>query len=275
MAVYAIGDLQGCLDSYLELLDRLALTSSDKIWLTGDLVNRGPKSLETLRYVKSQGNQVVVVLGNHDLHLLALASGRFTAKPNPTLQPILHADDREELLDWLLHRPLMHRDDEIGWVMVHAGIHPRWNIELAEHLAREAEAVFRGPDHLAFIQDMYGNHPDNWEASLAGHDRIRFIVNAFTRMRFCGADGQMDYLHKGPIGSQGPDLYPWFELERPEPLSHRVVFGHWSALGHGGNQQCRGIDTGCLWGNQLTALRLDVADEKISIKCPRTEKVHG
>lgn len=275
MAVYAVGDLQGCLDSYLELLDRLAPTPTDRIWLTGDLVNRGPKSLETLRYIKNQGDQVVTVLGNHDLHLLALASGRFAAKPNPTLQPILHADDRDELLDWLLHRPLLHRDDGLGWVMVHAGLHPHWDIDLAEKLAREAEAVLRGPDHLTFIQHMYGNHPDNWDDSLAGHDRIRFIVNVLTRMRFCAGDGRLDFLHKGPIGSQGPELFPWFELVQPADPSHRIVFGHWSALGRGGNDVCHGIDTGCLWGSRLTAIRLDAEGVEISVKCPRIEKVHG
>jgi len=275
MAVYAIGDLQGCLDSYLELLDRLALTPTDKIWLTGDLVNRGPKSLETLRYVKSQGEQVITVLGNHDLHLLALASGRFAAKPNPTLQPILHADDRDELLDWLLRRPLLHRDDDLGWVMVHAGIHPRWDIDQAEKLAREAEAVLTGPDHLGFIQHMYGNHPDNWDDGLAGYDRTRFIINVFTRMRFCDRDGRLDYLHKGPIGSQGSGLFPWFELEQSTGVSHKIVFGHWSALGRGGNGQNHGIDTGCLWGSRLTAIRLDADTEEVSVECPRIEKVHG
>lgn len=275
MAIYAIGDLQGCLDSYLELLDLLAPAADDQIWLTGDLVNRGPQSLETLRYIKNQGTQVVSVLGNHDLHLLALASGRFSDKPNPTLQPILRAEDRDELLDWLIRRPLLHRDDAIGWVLVHAGIHPSWDIELATRLASEIEGVLKGDNADAFIHDMYGNHPDNWEEDLEGNDRLRFIVNVFTRMRFCDREGRLDFLHKGSIGDQGPDLFPWFEL-LPKNLSHRVVFGHWSALGRGGNRLAVGVDTGCLWGGRLTALRLDANPvTEIGIECPQHKKVQG
>jgi len=276
MAVYAIGDLQGCLDSFQELLDRLALCTGDSIWLTGDLVNRGPQSLETLRYVKSLDSLAVTVLGNHDLHLLALDAGRFADKPNPTLQPILNADDREELLHWLKNRPLFHVDDRIGWGMAHAGIHPAWNIDLASDLAREAEAVLSGSDFADFMGHMYGNHPDNWDPGLSGYDRIRFIVNVFTRLRFCADDGRMDFIHKGPVGSQGEGLHAWFDQIPDGALSHRLVFGHWSALGRGGSSSCFGIDTGCLWGGRLTALRLDHEKPyEISVPCPRHEKPHG
>jgi bis(5'-nucleosyl)-tetraphosphatase (symmetrical) len=276
MAVYAIGDLQGCLDSFKELLDKLALCTGDTIWLTGDLVNRGPQSLETLRFVKNLDALAVTVLGNHDLHLLALDAGRFAEKPNPTLQPILNADDREELLDWLRHRPLFHVDDKLGWAMAHAGIHPQWNISLAEELAREAEALLGGDGFPDFMLHMYGNHPDNWDPGLSGYDRIRFIVNVFTRIRFCSENGGMDFIHKGPIGSQGEDLYPWFAQIPDQALSHRLVFGHWSALGRGGSKSCFGIDTGCLWGGRLTALRIDHEQPyEISVPCPQHEKVHG
>lgn len=276
MAVYAIGDLQGCLSSFLELLDKLAIGASDKIWLTGDLVNRGPQSLETLRTVKGLGEQVISVLGNHDLHLLALAAGRFTNKPNPTLQPILHANDRDELLDWLRHRPLFHVDDRLGWAMVHAGIHPRWNISTAAALARETEAIFQGADYQSALQHMYGNHPDNWDDALTGEDRLRFVINAFTRMRFCFADGQIDFLHKGAPGSQGDLLMPWFDVPGRLKLTHKLVFGHWSALGLGGASDCVAIDTGCLWGGTLTAIRLDAEDSPpVSVECPQNKKVHS
>ena len=276
MAVYAIGDLQGCLDSFQELLDRLALCTGDSIWLTGDLVNRGPQSLETLRFVKNLDALAVTVLGNHDLHLLALDAGRFAEKPNPTLQPILKADDREDLLHWLRHRPLFHVDNRIGWAMAHAGIHPAWGINIANDLAREAEAVLRGEDFADFMRHMYGNHPDNWDPGLSGYDRIRFIVNVFTRIRFCADDGRMDFIHKGPIGSQDKGLRPWFDQIPNGALSHRLVFGHWSALGRGGTNSCFGIDTGCLWGGRLTALRLDHEKPyEISVPCPQHEKAHG
>lgn len=276
MAVYAIGDLQGCLDSFQQLLDKLALCTGDSIWLTGDLVNRGPQSLETLRFVKNMGDQAVTVLGNHDLHLIALTAGRFAGKPNPTLQPILHADDKDELLEWLRHRPLLHKDDKIGWAMVHAGIHPQWDIELGAKLAGEAAALLQGRNYESFMHEMYGNHPDNWDPLLSGYDRARFIVNVFTRIRYCSIDGRLDFLHKGPIGSQGKELYPWFSLLPDAVLTHRVVFGHWSALGRNVSGDCFGIDTGCLWGGRLTALRLDYDEPyEISVPCPRHEKLRG
>ena len=276
MAVYAIGDLQGCLDSFQELLDKLALCTGDSIWLTGDLVNRGPQSLETLRFVKELGPMAVTVLGNHDLHLLALDAGRFADKPNPTLQPILKAQDRGELLHWLRHRPLFHVDNEIGWAMAHAGIHPQWDIAQADKLAREAEAVLAGDEFDDFMRHMYGNHPDNWDPGLTGYDRIRFIVNVFTRIRFCSTEGRLDFIHKGPLGSQDKELFPWYSQIQDQSLTHRIVFGHWSALGRGGSGSCFGVDTGCLWGGELTALRIDHEQPyAISVPCPRHEKIHG
>lgn len=273
MAVYAIGDIQGCLDSLLQLLDKLGPSSSDQLWFTGDLVNRGPKSLETLRFVRSLGGQAVSVLGNHDLHLLALSAGRFQEKPNPTLQPVLHAEDCDELLGWLRHRPLLHSDPQIGWTMVHAGVHPRWDIGLAQQLANESEALLRGPAYEDFMQHLYGNHPENWGPELTGYDRARFTINVMTRMRFCGIDGRLDFLHKGAPGSQPSGFLPWFEINRESPLLQRVVFGHWSALGLHRESSFYGIDTGCLWGGQLSALRLDEDDPHITaVDCVRHEK---
>jgi bis(5'-nucleosyl)-tetraphosphatase (symmetrical) len=255
------------------LLDKLALVESDQIWLTGDLVNRGPKSLETLRFVKALGHRVIAVLGNHDLHLLALNEGRFHDKPNPTLQPILNAEDRDELLDWLRQLPLFHHDTELGWALVHAGIHPHWDLPLTRTLAAEVEALLRGEHHSDFLQHMYGNRPDNWDPDLSGDDRARFVINVMTRMRFCYGDGRLDFLHKGPPGSQGDALLPWYEVQRSVPFAAKTVFGHWSALGLGGQGQYQGIDTGCLWGGQLTAIRLDSAEvSSCSVECPRIEK---
>ena len=273
MAVYAIGDIQGCLDSLLQLLDKLGAADSDQIWFTGDLVNRGPQSLETLRFVKDLGSRAVTVLGNHDLHLLALAAGRFHDKPNPTLQPVLHASDRDELLDWLRRRPLVHFDPEINWVLVHAGVHPHWDLELAQDLATETETLLRGEHHLDFMKHLYGNHPDIWDAQLSGYDRARFCINTMTRMRYCYADGRLDFLHKGPPGSQPANLFPWFDIERESPFPAKLVFGHWSALGHSTHGRFHGIDTGCLWGGRLSALRLDSeAASLTAVECVRHDK---
>jgi len=274
LAVYAIGDIQGCLDSLKQLLDKLGVSDSDQIWFTGDLVNRGPQSLETLRFIRSLGNQAVSVLGNHDLHLLALAAGRFHDKPNPTLQPILKAGDREELLDWLRRRPLFHLDKQINWGLVHAGIHPHWDLSTAHRLADETETLLRGDAYDAFMKQLYGNHPENWDPNLTGFDRARFCINAMTRMRFCFPDGRLDFLHKGPPGSQPPELRPWFEIERETPVTPRIVFGHWSALGYHKIGPYYGIDTGCLWGGRLTALRLDEGgSEIVDVGCEKHHKL--
>jgi bis(5'-nucleosyl)-tetraphosphatase (symmetrical) len=273
LAIYAIGDVQGCLGSLLQLLDNLGPSDSDSIWFTGDLVNRGPQSLETLRFVKGMGDQAISVLGNHDLHLLALAAGRFQDKPNPTLQPILLAPDRDELLDWLRHRPLFHHDSDVHWALVHAGIHPLWDLDLTLKLAAESEAFLRGNSFEDFLKNMYGNHPENWDPHLAGYDRARFCINVMTRMRFCFADGRLDFLHKGPPGSQPDDLIPWFELHRDPVSVPKIVFGHWSALGWVHHGRFHGVDTGCLWGGRLSALELDdTGSEVVSVECVRHEK---
>ena len=274
MAVYAIGDVQGCLGPLLSLLDRIGITDSDQIWFTGDLVNRGPQSLETLRFVKDLGGRAISVLGNHDLHLLALAAGRFPDKPNPTLQPILHAHDRDELLEWLRRRPLFHHDLKIGWAMVHAGIHPQWDLPLTLRLATETEALLSGELHDDFLKHMYGNHPERWNTGLAGYERARFCINVMTRMRFCYADGGLDFLHKGPPGSQPDNVYPWFKMERNPPFPLQLVFGHWSALGLFTEASFHGIDTGCLWGGRLTALRLDGPERQVfCVNCVGHEKL--
>lgn len=257
MALYAVGDVQGCYDALQRLLQKLAFDPArDRLWFTGDLVNRGAQSLETLRFVKSLGDTAVTVLGNHDLHLLAVAAAKTKAKRRDTLDAVLAAPDRAELLGWLQGRPLFHHEPRFG-ALVHAGLLPAWSIERAAALAREAEVVLRGPRADEFFGHMYGDLPDRWNEQLHGFDRLRLIVNAMTRLRYCDLEGAMDLHHKGAPGSQPPDLVPWYSLPGRHNRDQRIVFGHWSTLGVYANENVVGIDSGCLWGGSLTAVRLD------------------
>jgi len=259
MAVYAIGDIQGCHDEMRAALDGVGFDpASDRLWLVGDLVNRGPKSLEVLRYVRSLGDAAVCVLGNHDLHLLALASGNLRKAGKDTLSEVLKAPDREELLHWLRHRPLLHHDPAIGFAMLHAGLPPQWTIEQAGAYAREVEAILRSDEHLEYFDEMYGNKPHTWSEELRGLDRLRFITNCFTRLRFCTAEGRLGLKEKGPPGSQSPKSgIPWYEHPQRASRDTRIVFGHWSTLGYLARHNVWAIDSGCLWGGELTLLRLD------------------
>ncbi len=273
MAVYAIGDLQGCLSPLEALLEQLRFDpASDRIWFVGDLVNRGPDSAACLRYVRDMGDAAITTLGNHDLHLLAVWAGTAKVKRKDTVHQVLEAPDGEELLHWLRHRNLTWRDDALGYFMVHAGVPPVWSLHEAQAHGRELEAVLRSDDYLGFFRNMYGNQPDRWEDDLDGWDRLRYICNAFTRMRYVDADGRLDMRCSSAPGSQPDGLYPWYEMRerlRPAPDPLTIVTGHWSTLGlcqRGGNVA---IDTGCLWGGELTALRLDSAErEVISRPCP-------
>ncbi len=260
MATYAIGDLQGCLDELLQLLEQLKFDpTEDTLWFTGDLVNRGPKSLETLRFIRSLGERAITVLGNHDLHLLALAEGdrRYSSKFD-TLRPILQAPDRDPLLHWLRHRPLLHHDKQLGYTLIHAGLPPQWSITEAKQHANELEKVLQGPDYRKFLQKMYGDKPKRWKASLHGIKRLRFITNCFTRLRFCSADGKLDLKHKGAVGSQAGELLPWFDVPTRASRRNRILFGHWSTLQSRQMGSVYALDTGCLWGGKLSALRIDV-----------------
>lgn len=255
MALYAIGDVQGCFRRLEELLRALSFEpASDRLWFVGDLVNRGPDSAGVLRLVKHL--DAGVVLGNHDLHLLAVAAGARPLKASDTFIDVLEAGDRRQLLDWLVSQPLVRRDDESGWAMVHAGLAPEWDVETASRLAAEVEAALRSHHgDREFLVQMYGDYPDRWDESLDGMERIRFIINAFTRIRFCNADGALDLDQTGPPGAQPAHLHPWFELWPHR--SHRLVFGHWAALGAGDHGNVVSTDSGCVWGGRLTAARLD------------------
>jgi bis(5'-nucleosyl)-tetraphosphatase (symmetrical) len=256
MSTYAIGDIQGCFTALQRLVEHCRFDpAQDKLWLVGDLVNRGPQSLEVLRYIKGLGDRAVVVLGNHDLHLLVVAAGYVAQHRGDTLDTILAATDRDELLDWLRKRPLTHC--EHGWLMVHAGLLPSWTIARAQELAGEVETALRGNGCDGFLRAMYGNQPDRWDDALEGHDRLRVIVNAMTRMRVCTPDGQMEFTHNGERDDIPAGFVPWFEAPRRASAGKRILFGHWSAHGLLVDSDVVALDTGCLWGRALTALRLE------------------
>lgn len=258
MAVYAVGDLQGCLDPLKRLLDQLAFDPGrDTVWFTGDLVNRGPASLETLRFVRALGDSAVTVLGNHDLHLLASAwTDSRRNKRHDTLEEVLAAPDREELLHWLRRRPVLHHDAKLGFTLVHAGLPPQWDLDIARNAAAELEAALGGDDFVAFFENMYGNLPNLWSPDLAGIDRLRFSVNAFTRLRFVRPDGSLDFGSKGPAERARHELLPWFRYPGRRSAGMKIVFGHWSLLDKSTCEGVYGIDTGCVYGGQLTALAL-------------------
>jgi len=270
MAVYAIGDIQGCYDELRELLVKIRFDKDhDRLWFVGDLVNRGPKSLETLRFVRALGPVAITVLGNHDLHLLAAAHGiRPDNIDDDTLEPILAAPDRDELIDWLRRQPLLHYDRDLGYLMVHAGLPPQWDLKLAQQCAGEVETVLRGSGLPAFLTRMYGNKPKQWSEDLTGWDRLRFIVNCFTRMRFCDRNGRLDLKTTGPPGSQPEGFYPWFEIPARASQGMNIIFGHWSTLRTPDIPGVYPIDSGCLWGGLLTALRIDTPPQRIDLPCP-------
>jgi bis(5'-nucleosyl)-tetraphosphatase (symmetrical) len=256
MATYAIGDIQGCLLELQRLLERIQFNpGKDTLWFTGDLVNRGPASLETLRFVQELGDNAVTVLGNHDIHLLAVAAGTGHLKSGDTLDDILAAEDRDQLLNWLRRRPLMHTQH--GYSLIHAGLPPQWTIEDAQNAARSVEAMLSGPDSQQFLAHIYGNKPDSWDESLSGFDRSRFITNCFTRMRYCSIEGRLDFTSTCKPGNQDPGLIPWFELPWRRSRGANILFGHWASLGYREHDGCIGLDTGCLWGRELTALRIE------------------
>ena len=260
MAVWAIGDLQGCYGPTQRLLEKIRFDpAGDRLWFCGDLVNRGGESLQTLRLVHSLRANAVSVLGNHDLSLLAIAerSRPEQRKVKPDLQSILFAEDRDVLLDWLRKQPLVHVDRELGWLMVHAGLAPKWTTAIAEQHAREIERKLRNPeDARRLLRNMYGDQPA-WSPRLRGTDRDRAIINVFTRMRYCSPRGRIAFDEKGAPGTQQPGLYPWYEVPGRVARDLRIVCGHWSALGLFIGNGVHALDTGAVWGGTLTALQLD------------------
>lgn len=269
MSTYAIGDVQGCYDTLCRLLEHLHFDPAvDRLWFTGDLVNRGGQSLETLRFIRGLGDAALAVLGNHDLHLIA-ESVKATERrqKNQDLKRVLQASDGGELIDWLRQRPLLHIDNDLGFAMVHAGISPQWTLERARIEAQRVEKELRGKDYKNVLLRMYGDRPRGWSRRLKGLDRTRAAINAFTRMRYCDPRGQISFESKGTPGSQPAGFYPWFETPGHKPRSCRVVIGHWSALGRFQGMGVFGVDTGCVWGGKLTALKLQSEPEFIAVSC--------
>jgi bis(5'-nucleosyl)-tetraphosphatase (symmetrical) len=256
MATYAVGDIQGCYTEFLRLLERICFDPAiDRLWLVGDLVNRGPDSVNVLRLVKSLGDAAITVLGNHDLHLLAVAEGAAKLHRSDTLNDILGAPDRDELLTWLRAQRLLYVEGD--FVLVHAGLLPSWTVAQAQQLAHEAEAALAGQHYSDFLVHMYGNHPDHWEDDLSGYNRLRVITNACTRMRVCTMSGEMEFKFKGEVCNVPEGYMPWFDVPGRVSANATVVCGHWSGLGLKVTPQVIALDTGCLWGGTLSAIRLE------------------
>jgi len=272
MALYAIGDIQGCDAELGALLQKIDFSADrDQVWFVGDLVNRGPESLAVLRRIHALGAAARVVLGNHDLHLLAVALGYSGTRSDDTLDELLAAADRDRLIEWLMGRPLLHEDTTRNLCLLHAGLAPQWTLSLARDCAREFEHALQHDPRQVF-QNMYGDEPALWNDALKGADRLRFIGNCFTRLRYVDAAGRLALRAKGAPGkSQKKSLLPWFAAEQVGWRGPRVVFGHWSTLGYFNNADVTALDTGCVWGGSLTALRLDDPDAR-PVQISRTVK---
>ena len=258
MATYAIGDIQGCFATFQLLLNKINFNpEKDQLWLVGDLINRGKNNFETLQFAYNNRGSIQLVLGNHDLHFLAVATGTRSAHRKDTFADILQSSKKNQFIDYLLQQPLIYFEPSLDFVMSHAGLSPQWSLDTAIALAKEVSDCLQSDNRHEFFKQMYGNEPASWQDALTGIDRLRYITNAFTRMRYCYADGSLDMEAKMPPGEQNEKLIPWFDL-LPKELSYNLVFGHWASL----SGQCEhpnlfAIDTGCVWGNQLTALRLE------------------
>ena len=267
MSTYAIGDVQGCFKELLQLLDKINFDeTNDRLWFVGDIVNRGPASLEVLNFIMKLGDSAITVLGNHDLHLVALAEGIILPQKSDTLAPILRSPDKQELIAWFRQQPLMHHDKDLNFYMVHAGLPPQWEILQALELASEVSQFLNSGEYLTFIKVMYGNTPALWDENLTGNDRLRFIVNCFTRIRFLNDKHELNFSEKGAPGSNDDHLFPWFTIDDRKSKNEKIIFGHWATV-HLGNihdftpYNVYPIDTGCFWDGDLTAMRLE--DEKL------------
>jgi len=258
MTTFVIGDLHGCLDPLQRLLDKIQFQpGTDEVWFVGDLVNRGPQSLETLRFVRSLGSDAVCVLGNHDLHLLAVIHGIRRTSGKDTLHDILRADDLHELTEWLRQLPLLHYSQELNVTMVHAGIHPKWDLELAQAMATEVENALRSDKYVDFLERMYGNSPTKWSRKLGKHRRRRFAINAFTRMRLCTKKGELDLSHTCAPAKAPKGLLPWYAVPNRKTIDGRILFGHWSSHPAFAVSNVVPLDRGAVWGGSLAALALE------------------
>lgn len=277
MALYCIGDIQGCDSALGRLLDLIGFSASrDTVYLLGDLVNRGPDSAAVLRRCMTHGDAIRPLLGNHDLHLLAAAHGARKPSRRDTLASILEAPDRDALLQWLRLQPLARQHVYGGTplLMVHAGVLPAWTAAETLDLADEVHRVLQSADLPAFLQQMYGNTPDHWDASLTGPDRLRVIVNALTRLRFCSAQGVMDFDSTESASAAPPGLMPWFDVPGRSTADTLIAFGHWSTLGWLNRPHCLGLDTGCVWGGCLSAVRFGSSlDERelLQVRCEQAQ----
>ncbi len=259
MATYAIGDIQGCNQQLQALLRKIQFNPhSDELWLAGDLVNRGPESLQVLRFLTQLPKPPVIVLGNHDLHLLAIYRGIRPLEPEDTINDVLAASDCDELCNWLRQQPLIHHDVDFAMTMVHAGIPPQWSVDEAQVYATEVETVLKSENHLELLKDMYGNEPAVWNEALTGFARLRLIINYFTRMRFCDAKGKLNLDVKTSLADQPQGYFPWYKIPNRKTKDDAIIFGHWAALaGQADTENIYALDSGCVWGGTLTALRLD------------------
>jgi bis(5'-nucleosyl)-tetraphosphatase (symmetrical) len=268
MALYAIGDIQGCGAAFEALLKKLHFRKSrDRLWLVGDLVNRGPDSLGVLRHVMALGRSVTCVLGNHDLHLLATVAGKRELSPADTFGDVLAAPDADKIIDWLRRRPLLHYDASAKAVLVHAGLPPAWTVTQARAQARDVESLLRGRNWRASLRTMYGNEPSAWSRKLDREDKRRYTINALTRMRYCDRRGRLDLSESGPPGSEPKGLTPWFDFPERRSRGAHIVFGHWAALGLMRRTDVTGLDSGCVWGGCLTAVRLDKPARPVKVNC--------
>lgn len=268
MAVYAVGDVQGCFDELSRLLDHIRFDPlSDCLWLTGDLVNRGPRSADVLRLLRSLGEAAIAVLGNHDLTVLAAQFGHIRYRRRDSYADIFSAPDRDQLLEWLRWRPMAHHDPELGYTMVHAGVCPQWDFGQIEACAREVEEALRSERFPQFMRVMYGDSPLGWDPELVGMERLRFITNCFTRIRYCDAEGRLNLVDKGPPGTQSQGSLPWFRMPGRRSRDVKFVVGHWASLGVHREAGVQALDSGCAWGRRLTAMRLDVEEEPVSVAC--------
>ena len=267
MTTYAIGDIQGCGGALDRLLERISFDpSSDKLWFAGDIINRGPSSLHALQTVINLGDAAVTVLGNHDLHLLMVMAGFRKTAAKDTLDDILKHVDRDEYFHWLRHRPFLHHDSDLGFTLVHAGIHSQWDLRTANLLARELEQVLRGENHLEFLHSLPGKSPEQWSPELAGIKRLRLITSVFTRMRFCRTDGSLEYDFKGPPADAPDGLVPWYKVPGSKTANEKILFGHWASHGESQLANVYPLDFGCVWGGCLVAIAIE-SGERFSVDC--------